>query len=616
MKHWRMRTTLMVSLLTVSLAITATCLLIIRVSVQQEISKGLDSDLEHSLGTFRNIAHQRNRMLSREAALLADLPSLKALMTTQDAQTIRDGSQEFWTTSESDFFALSGANGKLLTHSNRGPALGDDLVAPGVQACMAYSEDPCMIAFGRSLYELSIQPLYFGPPANGSQLGYVVLGYAIDHQLAREVSEAAAADVTFLVDGETAATTVPSARLSDLSLRTQTLDATHALPQRIRLGGETYMAAASKLPAAGRAEVQLVVLKSYDRASEYLQRVNQWILGLGLSALLIGLFLAAAVSRTVTRPLEALVAGTRALARGDFDYRMSAEGAVEVRELGVAFNKMRSELKRTQGELIESDRLATIGRMASSVSHDLRHHLSAIYANAEFMSLPQVGADERSELLMEVREGVQGMTDLIESLLLFSRTGQALNLHSESIASLIERTVHTMRRHPECREVRIVTANLEPVDAWVDGGKLGRALYNLLLNACQAAKKNAETLPPTVVVTLSEDEEKIRIDICDSGRGVPASIRDTLFQPFVSANKENGTGLGLTLAQYVAQEHGGEVKLEESSPGKTVFSILLYKKALQSLRGLHSQSVAKGDAREQVGVAGGNIGNTSRQEQL
>ena len=187
--------------------------------MQQEISKGLDSDLEHSLSTFRNIAHQRNRMLSREAALLADLPSLKALMTTQDAQTIRDGSEEFWTISGSDFFALSSANGRLLTHSNRGPALSDDLVTPGVQACMAYSEDPCMIAFGRSLYELSIQPLYFGPPANGSQLGYVVLGYAIDHQVVHEVSEAAAADVAFLVDGEVAATTVPSARLPDLGKR-------------------------------------------------------------------------------------------------------------------------------------------------------------------------------------------------------------------------------------------------------------------------------------------------------------------------------------------------------------------------------------------------------------
>ena len=177
---------------------------------------------------------------------------------------------------------------------------------------MAISEDPCMVAFGQNLYELSIKPLYFGPPANGSQLGYVVLGYAIDHQVAREVSEAAAADVAFLVNADVAATTVPSARLPDLRKSIATLDAANSFPQRIQLGGESYMASASRLPAAGQAQVQLVVLKSWDRASEYLHRVNQWILALGLSALLIGLFLAAAVSRTVTRPLEALVAGTGA----------------------------------------------------------------------------------------------------------------------------------------------------------------------------------------------------------------------------------------------------------------------------------------------------------------
>jgi signal transduction histidine kinase len=615
MKHWRMRTTLMVSLLTVSLALTATCLLIIRVSVQQEIRKGLDSDLEHSLGTFRNIARQRNHMLSREAALLADLPSLKALMTTQDPHTIQDGSAEFWTVSGSDFFALSDANGRLLTHSNRGPALSDGVIASGVQACMTYFEDPCMIVFGQSLYELSIQPLYFGPSVNRSQLGYVVLGYAIDHQVAREVSEAAAADVAFLVGEDVAATTVATARLPDLSMRTQTLDATSVFSQRIRLGGETYMAAASKLPAAGGEQVQLVVLKSYDRASEFLHRVNRWILALGLSSLLIGLLLAAGISRTVTRPLEALVAGTRALARGNFDYRFSTDGAIEVRELGFAFDRMRSELKRTQSELIESDRLATIGRMARSVSHDLRHHLTAIYANAEFMSLARSGTEERTELLMEVKEGVQGMTDLIESLLLFSQTGQVLYLHQECIASLIERTVYTVRQHPECRDVRIVANNLEPVDAWVDGRKLGRALYNLMLNACQAAKKNEENAP-TVFVTLSDDAEKLRISIRDSGRGVPASIRDTLFQPFVSAHKENGTGLGLTLAQYIAQEHGGEVILEESSPSGTVFTILLNKKTLQLLRRSHSDGTSNGNAREHIGTAGGNIANASRRESL
>ncbi len=612
MKHWRMRTTLMVSLLAVSLGLTATCLLIIRISVQQEIRKGLDSDLDHSLSTFHNIANQRNQMLSREAALLADLPSLKALLSTQDAHTIQDGSGEFWTISGSDFFALSSPTGKLFTYSNKGDRLDNALVVPGLQSCMSSSDDPCMIAFGQSLYELSIQPLSFGPPKNGSQLGYVILGYAIDHQVAREVSDASAAEVAFLIDGEVAATTLPEARLSDLRLRRETLEAKNPAPQRIQIGHEAYVATATTLSAVGRSEVRLVVLKSYDRASEYLHRVNQWVLALGLSALAIGILLAVAISRTVTRPLEALVAGSRALGQGDFNYHLSTDGAIEVRELALAFDRMRDELKRTQGELIESDRLATIGRMASSVSHDLRHHLSAIYANAEFMSLSQTGGEERAELLGEVRDAVQDMTDLIESLLLFSQTGQVLHLNYEPIAALVEHAVHTVCRHPECRDVRILMGNLEQVSAWVDRGKLGRAVYNLLLNACQAARKGGTD--PVVLVTLSEDEEKLRIGICDSGQGVAPTIRQTLFQPFVSAGKQNGTGLGLTLAQHVAQEHGGEVRLEESAPGKTVFSILLYKQAMQTLARTHSEP-ANINSQGQEGTPG-VVDRESRQEQL
>jgi signal transduction histidine kinase len=585
MKHWRMRTTLMISLLAVSLGLTATCLLIIRISVQQEIRKGLDSDLDHSLSTFRNIARQRNQMLSREAALLADLPSLKALMTTRDPQTIQDGSPEFWTVSGSDFFALTSQNGALLTHLNRGPALNDALVSHGLQACMVDPEEPCLIAFGQSLYELSIRPLYFGSPANDSQLGYVIIGYAIDHQVAREVSDAAAADVAFLVDGDVSATTLPAGRLPDLRLRSRGLDGTIGVPEKIQLGQEAYVAVASSLSAVGQARVEIVVLKSYDRASQYLSRVNQWVLGLGLSSLLIGLMLAAAISRTVTRPLEALVAGARALGQGDFTYSLTTDGALEVRELSSTFDRMRGELKRTQAELIESDRLATIGRMASSVSHDLRHHLSAIYANAEFMSLAQTGNEERLELLLEVKEGVQGMTDLIESLLLFSQTGQALRMRHDSITMLVERVLYSVRQHPECRDVQILAADLKHVEAWVDATKLGRALYNLVLNACQAARHGGGQ--PTVTVTLDEDEEKLRIGITDTGKGVPASIRRTLFQPFVSAGKENGVGLGLTLAQHIAQEHGGEVKLEQSVPGETTFSVILYKRALLAFS--HSQ---------------------------
>jgi signal transduction histidine kinase len=454
---------------------------------------------------------------------------------------------------------------------------------------MAYGEEACMIAFGHSLFELSIQPLYFGPPQNGSYLGYVIIGYAIDRQVASEVSEAAAAEVTFLVNGEVAATTLPATRLNDLRLHSPALDDAGAAPSKMQLGGEAYIATADTLPAAGQANIQLVVLKSYDRASEYLRSVNRWVVALGLATLLIGLVLAIAVSRSVTRPLEALVAGTRALGQGDFDYELSVDGAAEVRELALAFDRMRGELKRTHRDLLESDRLATIGRMASSVSHDLRHHLSAIYANAEFMSLPETGPDERAELHLEVQEAVQSMTDLIESLLLFSQTGQMLHLRREPVDGLVERTIQNVRLHPECREVQISTEATGTVYAWIDSKKLSRAIYNLLLNACQSAK--AGTGVPRVLVRLSEDDDKIEISIRDSGPGVAESIRETLFQPFVSARKENGVGLGLTLAQHVAQEHGGEVRLEKSVPGETIFCILLYKQALEAFGHTQAESV-------------------------
>ena len=122
----------------------------------------------------------------------------------------------------------------------------------------------------------------------------------------------------------------------------------------------------------------------------------------------------------------------------------------------------------------------------------------------------------------------------------------------------------------------------------MDALKIERAIYNLF-NGCQAAKLNARTA--SVHISLSETEEWIRLYITDNGPGVPDSIRVTLFQPFVSEGKQGGSGLGLTLANKIAQEHGGSVALEESQPGRTVFSLSLAKDVLRKLAELvHHQT--------------------------
>jgi signal transduction histidine kinase len=584
MDRLRMRTTLLIPLLLLSFGCTPLSLLILRTIVKQQVQASLSSDLQHSVQTYQNLARQRRQLLVRESALLADLPSLKALMTA-DTRTIADGGSEFWHVSGSDFFALLDRDGKLIVAYNRGLPLDHSMVERGLESSLRRPDDSVLLGLDHRLYEISVQPLVFGSKDQGSQLGFVAVGYAVDESVAREVSEAAAAEVTFTVGKNIVASTLEPALKQQLVDQTSDLLTSPTANRNIQLGKEDYLAASVPLgpPDATQATAtpQLVVLKSFEQATQLVNRVNRWVLTLVLFALLAGAAMLVSISQTLTHPIQTLVEGTRALALGNFDYRLSEDGVEEIRELSRAFERMRVEMKRTQNELIDSERLATIGRMASSISHDLRHYLSAMYANAEFMSSESLPQAEREELFLEVRAAVQGMTDLLDSLLLFTQTGRALHPAQESIDGVIQRAVSMARSHPAARDVRIVVTGLTSIEAWIDAKKLGRAVYNLLLNACQAARRGKAQ--PLVTLNVAEDNKSIRIEVADNGPGVSESIRKTMFLPFVSEGKESGVGLGLTLAQQIAQEHGGTIELKETPEGSSVFTITLPKAALHAL---------------------------------
>jgi len=586
MDRLRMRTTLLIPLVVLSFGCTLLSLLIIRTIVQQQTKADLASDLRRSVKTYQNIQHQQRELLARESALLADLPSLKSLMTTYDTRTIADGGIEFWQVSGCDFFALLDQEGKLIVSYNRGAALDRSGVARGLEADRHKPAEPILLSLGDRIYEIATQPLYFGPKEHGTLLGFVAVGYPIDEYVAREVSEAAAAQVAFAVNGRVVVSTLGPGLQQQLVARGGDLLQIPTQDKKIHLGKMEYLAASERLTTSAREESptdipQLVVLKSFEQATQLLNRVNRWVLALALAALVVGSGMLASILRNLTRPIGTLVEGTRALAQGNFDYKLSEDGASEIRELSRAFERMRIQLRRTQRELLDSERLATIGRMASSISHDLRHYLSAMYANAEFMSGGNISQPEREELMLEVQTAVQGMTDLLDSLLLFTQTGRALHPELESITLMIQRAVNMVRSHPAGRDVKISLNGLSSLEAWVDAKKLGRAVYNLLLNACQAAKLGQG--PPAVTLTLIESERSIQIKIADNGPGVPVPVRQKIFLPFVSESRESGTGLGLTLAQQITQEHGGEIELEETTAGHTVFTINLPRTALQAL---------------------------------
>lgn len=592
----RMRTTLLLCLLSVSFGVGSLSLIIVHGIVRKQISSDISADLQRSIAAFRNLQSRQQQMLQHEASLLAALPVLKSLMTTADTRTIRDGAAGFSALSGGDLFALAGTDGQAIAVF----VGGRERQSP-IPPAIFLQEQPHYVVYESSLYAVAAHPLYFGPEGTGTELGYVLLGYAVDDRVAREIGQDAAAEVAFSAAGLIQATTLRGTARTALAQQIPSLVKNNS-GQDVWLGREHFVGAATQLAEAdssaanrGRMNpdpahpdpanpgVELVVLKSWDQASSYLTRLHRLLLAWGALLLAVSALLAVLLSATITEPLDRLVAGTRALGSGNFDYHLRRAGVREIRELGDAFDLMRRRLRDLQEKVLAAERLATIGRMANSISHDLRHYLSAVYANAEFLGYNSVGLEERMELLAEIQKGVRGMTDLIESLLLFSRTGKSLQLGCEPITSLVSRSLALVRAHPDARSVKFIVEPMPNTEVWVDTLKVERALSNLILNGCQAARQGVQVaaqvpaVAPQVRLSCTVDAVWISLRVTDNGPGVPEAIRATLFQPFISQGKPSGIGLGLALAQKIAQEHNGNVKLEESRPGYTVFTMTLAK---------------------------------------
>ena len=239
--------------------------------------------------------------------------------------------------------------------------------------------------------------------------------------------------------------------------------------------------------------------------------------------------------------------------------------------------------QHAQSQLMETDGMSEVGRMACWISHDMRHSLTAIYANAEFLERQDISADVRAELLLEIQEGVLAMTERIDSLLHFANSGRNDPLVHKHVSVVVERAIAAVKFHPDGKNVSFKVGNFPPAEADIDARNLEGAIYNLLLNACQAAKRSTHV--PRVEVDLTEVDEQIYVTILDNGPGIPAPVRGTLFHPFVTVGKPNGTGLGLTVARRIAEEHGGSVRIEESNGERTVFTLSLRKSRLLALEG-------------------------------
>lgn len=557
-------------MIVITASLTALSLLVVRHSVREHVREGIVQDLRNSVTTFQNFQHDREVMLTHSAELVAYLPITRAIMTAHDPATIQDASRDVWPLTGSDLFALTDRNGKVVALHTRSPGFTRETAQQYFERSLNEEDSSHWWFGGHHLYQTFVQPVYFGK-TEGPLLGFLVIGYEIDARLAREVSKVSASQVAFSYGDEIVATTLTAEQAQTPGVRALAAGTSQAQPHDVQVGQENFVATSLDLSGRQETPVRLSVLGSYDQAAKFLDNLNQLLLLLGLSAVLIGSGLVFFISHTFTRPLASLVDGVRALEHGDYYHPLDSRGSDEVAELTHAFDRMRASLLKTQQALLESEQLATIGRMASSITHDLRHALAAVVANSEFLCDGHLTSAQREELYQEVRNGVNQMTDLIDSLLEFARTRESLNPTHSNIVETVQRAMQAVRLNPRHQGTLIEVHSSGQNWAWFDARKLERALYNLLLNACEAAPSSGGR----VQVTVERRGHAVTIAIADNGPGIAEPIREKLFHPFVSFGKENGTGLGLTVVQKIVHDHGGEILHERTPDGLTVFRITL-----------------------------------------
>jgi two-component system, NtrC family, sensor kinase len=307
-----------------------------------------------------------------------------------------------------------------------------------------------------------------------------------------------------------------------------------------------------------------------DAARSRERRAIQILVALAAFAVLVGVG-AALYTRRLLKPLGAVTERAKAVGRGDLTPRPVVASNDEIGELAATFESMVSAIAQASEQLLTAERLATIGKMAAHVTHEIRNPLSSIGLNIELLEEELQAQDgETRTLLRAIKNEVERLNALSGQYLSVARRAP-LRLENEDMGELVGEASDFMRadlkRHGVDMRMKI-DPDLPTVRA--DEAQIKQALFNLLRNA-------REAMPSGGNVTIGVHRASgggVDLTIDDEGVGIDEETRGRLFEPFFTT-KGHGTGLGLAITRQIIEDHGGCIGCEPRSAGGTRFLVHL-----------------------------------------
>lgn len=317
----------------------------------------------------------------------------------------------------------------------------------------------------------------------------------------------------------------------------------------------------------------------------------------------IGLVAAFIFRRLVHKPIRRLQMGARRIASGDLSTRIHVEGGHELALLARDFNHMGEDLSRTHTELTEwsqkleekvvektaelrsaqrqvlhMEKMASLGKLAATVAHEINNPLSGVLTYARLVereladqTLPAEVREELERYLHLMQRECTRCGGIVQNLLLFARrTGS--EFAAVDLNEIMDRSLMLIRHHLEMSGIELHTQLLEGDPSIVaDAGQVQQAILAVLVNAVEAMKRGG-----TLTVTMDGDPVEVRLDIADTGVGISREALPQIFEPFFSTkDNESGVGLGLAVVYGIVHRHGGSIDVD-SEPGEgTTFHVRL-----------------------------------------
>ena len=561
-----------VSLLTVAV------LVLVQARMKSHVREDLAATLREESRVYAEIERARHDQARQSAALIAQQPSLKALMSTNDRLTVEDASASILDTSHADILLLENPSGDVLGFHSRS----DDVPFSTAKRLMQSSQSEEDWWFvGGHLYDVSFAPIVAGMNSDARLLGRMALGREVT---SKSISEGGAFGKSALAierDGSVLLSSLPQNSWSELATSLQRGNAQAESVAEINIAGESYLASFVELP--GDHPVRLYSLQSYDQATEFIVALNHMLITLGAVAVLAGAFIAYFLSKQITRPIERLAVGARQVQQGDFDHKIEAQGNDEVADLTRDFEEMRKSLRQSRDGMLRSARLEAVGRLAGGVAHDFNNLVMIIKGYSELL-LDSAPPNMRSQL-EEIKNAGDRASALTRQLLAFSRkqvlTPQILD-PNQTVRNMVK-----MLRVLIGEDIELVTSFSEDVGrVRVDPGQIEQVVMNLAVNARDAMPDGGKLVIETQAVCLDEAYvathnevtagNYVMIAVTDSGCGMSKEILAQIFEPFFTTKElGKGTGLGLATVYGIVKQSRGHISVYSEPGVGTSFKVYL-----------------------------------------